>query len=87
MAFPTQVNIRAEVSSQMHTIELITADRPGLLAKVAFIFLQFNIYLHNAKINTLGNRAEDSFLISNKYRNKLTLTQTETLIAQLKLIP
>ena len=86
MAFPTQVNIRAEVSSQMHTIELITADRPGLLAKVAFIFLQFNIDLHNAKINTLGNRAEDSFLISDKYRNKLTLTQTETLIAQLKLI-
>ena len=84
MAFPTQVNIRAEVSSQMHTVELITADQPGLLAKVAFIFFQLNIVLHIAKINTLGNRAEDSFLISDKYRNKLSLGQIEILTAKLK---
>ena len=83
MSFPTQVNITAEVASQMNTLELVTADRPGLLAKVAFIFLDLNIDLHNAKINTLGNRAEDIFLISNKSRNKLTPTQKEELSAKL----
>ncbi len=45
------------------------------------------IELHNAKINTLGNRAEDSFLISAKKGQKLDAqriqTLRETLIAEI----
>lgn len=73
--FSTQVNIYAEQQTIHHTIEIVTGDRPGLLAKVAFIFLQLGIDLHNAKINTLGNRAEDSFLISGKQGATLAATQ------------
>jgi len=43
---------------------VIANDRPGLLASMAQIFLKHGIELHNAKINTLGSRVEDSFLIS-----------------------
>ena len=83
MAFTTQVTISAEVASNLHTVELITADRPGLLAKIAFIFLQLNVVLHNAKINTLGNRAEDSFLVSDQQGKMLNSAQIDALFVHL----
>ena len=86
MPFITQVIISAEAASYQHTLELITADRPGLLAKIAFIFLQLNVDLHNAKINTLGNRVEDSFLISAKHKKQLNTAQLDALSAHLNLI-
>ena len=70
----------------MHRLELITADRPGLLAKVACLFLTLNIDLHNARINTLGNRAEDSFLISAKQQTKLDPAQLEALSVHLSFL-
>lgn len=84
--FNTQINIYAEPSQQHtihHTIEIVTGDRPGLLAKVAFIFLQMGIDLHNAKINTLGNRAEDSFLVSGKQDTTLSTEQLAILEEEL----
>ena len=78
MPFATQINIRAE-SQHLHMLDIVTADRPGLLAKVAFLFLQLDIDLHNAKINTLGNRVEDSFLISAKQQQALNAAQIDAL--------
>ncbi len=85
MPFATQINIRPESPSK-HTLDIITADRPGLLAKVAFLFLQLGIDLHNAKINTLGNRAEDSFLISDKHGKPLNPAQIDALFTHLNLL-
>lgn len=45
-------------------IEIITADRPGLLALISELFVDFHMTLHQARIQTLGERAEDIFLIS-----------------------
>lgn len=85
--FSTQINIYVEQKNLQHTIhhtiEIVTGDRPGLLAKVAFIFLQLGIDLHNAKINTLGNRAEDSFLVSGKQGATLSNTQLAILEEEL----
>ena len=83
MPFATQVNISAETQGIDHTLEIMTGDRPGLLAKIAFIFLQHSVDLHNAKINTLGNRAEDSFLISAKQGHQLDALQLEQLKSDL----
>ena len=44
-------------------LEVITPDRPGLLACIGRIFMQFDIQLLNAKITTLGERVEDIFFI------------------------
>ena len=44
-------------------MEVITPDRPGLLASIGRIFMQFEIQLLNAKIATLGERVEDIFFI------------------------
>ncbi|HPV45248.1 MAG TPA: [protein-PII] uridylyltransferase [Methylotenera sp.] len=79
MPFATQVNISEETQGINHMLEFVAGDRPGLLAKVAFIFLQLGVDLHNAKINTLGNRAEDSFLISAKHGNALSAAQIDAL--------
>ena len=85
MPFATQINIRAE-SQHLHTLDIVTADRPGLLAKIAFLFLQLGIDLHNAKINTLGNRAEDSFLISDRHGKPLNQAQIDALSTHLNLL-
>ena len=83
MPFATQMNISAETQSINHTLEIMAGDRPGLLARIAFIFLQHGVDLHNAKINTLGNRAEDSFLISAKQGRQLDTLQLEQLQSDL----
>ena len=45
-------------------LSLIAADRPGLLYTVANTLAEHGANLHTAKITTLGERAEDVFLIS-----------------------
>ena len=83
MPFATQIKTLKELQGINHTLEIIAGDRPGLLARVAFIFLQHGVDLHNAKINTLGNRAEDSFLISAKQGKALLATQIALLVHDL----
>ena len=63
--------ITEEIEHNHHKLEIVANDRPGLLAMLAHKFLIQDIELHNAKINTLGNRAEDTFLISAKKGQKL----------------
>jgi [protein-PII] uridylyltransferase len=71
MPILAQVTITQESDNNNHKLEIIANDRPGLLATVAHQFLLLEIELHNAKINTLGNRAEDTFLISANKGQKL----------------
>ena len=47
-------------------IEIITADRPGLLASVCHVFLKHNAIIKKARIATYGERVEDRFSISSK---------------------
>jgi len=44
-------------------LEVVAGDRPGLLARIAYFLAQANINVVSARINTLGERAEDVFLI------------------------
>ena len=83
MPFETKVKIEKDAQSSNHVVDIITGDRPGLLAQIAFIFLQNSINLHNAKNNTLGNRAEDSFLVSAKQNKPLSDIQVSVLEAEL----
>ncbi|MDG2091317.1 MAG: [protein-PII] uridylyltransferase [Gammaproteobacteria bacterium] len=53
-------------------LEVLCSDRPGLLAKVANIFIEKNIVLHNAQITTLGENVEDVFFITNKKNKPIT---------------
>ncbi|PWB59440.1 MAG: [protein-PII] uridylyltransferase [Nitrosomonadales bacterium] len=59
-----QVSIRPDEKGQYQVLSLTAGDRPGLLYSIARVFLVHGVHLHTAKINTLGERAEDTFLIS-----------------------
>jgi len=45
-------------------VELVSTDRAGLLSQIGKIFIQQKIQLHDAKITTIGSRAEDMFYIT-----------------------
>ena len=38
-------------------------DYPGLLAEVSKVFTLYNLRVHHAQINTVGERAEDYFIL------------------------
>ncbi len=63
MPINATVTITPDLNSNNHILEIIAGDRPGLLSTLAQTFLQQGIHLQTAKINTLGKRAEDTFLI------------------------
>jgi [protein-PII] uridylyltransferase len=79
MPIQAQLTIRDEPDNNQTLLDMVTNDRPGLLATVAQQFLQHDVVLHNAKINTLGNRVEDTFLISAKNGLKLSAVQIQQL--------
>ncbi len=60
---PTQTGIYNDLISGQTLLEVISPDRPGLLARIGQIFLDLNVHLTSARISTLGERVEDMFMI------------------------
>jgi len=58
------VNLRPDERGTYQVLSIVAADRPGLLYGVARTLALHRVNLHTAKINTLGDRAEDVFLVS-----------------------
>ncbi|MBS1145156.1 MAG: [protein-PII] uridylyltransferase [Proteobacteria bacterium] len=59
-----EVDIRGDEKGSHFILTLVAADRPGLLYTIANTLAEHGANLHTAKITTLGERAEDVFLIS-----------------------
>lgn len=79
--FPLTPEVRIFPDDQgVHFIlEIVAGDRPGLLAKIAYTLTQANINIVSAKINTLGERAEDAFLIDGaRLHDEQALLRLET---------
>ena len=73
-----EVNIRPDEKGASYALSIIAGDRPGLLYAVALVLGKYEINLITAKIVTLGERAEDVFLISGAaLANEKTLLQLE----------
>ncbi|MEZ0210999.1 MAG: [protein-PII] uridylyltransferase [Methylophilus sp.] len=84
MPLTTQIFIRPasthhDHQQQFQQLDVIANDRPGLLACMALVLLNNDVALHNAKINTLGDRVEDSFLISTSDGKPLNEAQIDAL--------
>ena len=54
----------SQSSLSNHVLSIVAADRAGLLYAMARVLADHKINLHSARINTLGDRAEDVFLLS-----------------------
>ncbi|MEP7702738.1 [protein-PII] uridylyltransferase [Paraglaciecola sp. 25GB23A] len=61
--------------SNVTLVELEALDAPGLLAKIGELFVELEFNLHMAKISTIGERAEDLFIVSSKDNTQLTQNQ------------
>lgn len=81
--FPLRVSF-IKISSKTKTmIEIIALDRPGLLGKIAQVFQQLNISIHQAKITTFGEKADDVFTISTNENTALTEKEKQQLADKL----
>lgn len=65
-AMPTRTSLSNDRISGHTMLEVISPDRPGLLACIGRVFMQFDIQLKNARIATLGERVEDMFFITDR---------------------
>lgn len=64
---PTQVTLSNDPIKHCTVLEVIAADRPGLLARMGAIFAEFKIQLRAAKIFTEGEQVLDIFYILNRH--------------------
>ncbi len=73
-AFNTPVEIRyAEDGGAGRTVlELVAADRPGLLYRVGRVFRRYRVDVRNARIATVGERAEDVFYVTDRAGHPLS---------------
>lgn len=79
MPIKTEVSFETVSENNYLMVDIVACDLPGLLASIAFIFIKHDVMIHNAKINTLGNRAEDTFLISDMDNKPLNQTKINKL--------
>ena len=80
-SMPTRTSLSTDPLHSCSVLEVISPDRPGLLACIGRIFMQFDLQLLNAKITTLGERVEDIFFIAD---NKGQPLNDPTLAEQLQ---
>lgn len=80
--FPTRTEISFEqdMANQRTLLEIITSDRPGLLCAIGEAFSDCDIQLQNAKIVTIGARAEDIFYITDGHGQPLTQTHDQEVL-------
>jgi [protein-PII] uridylyltransferase len=72
------VDIRPDERGTYHVLSVVASDRPGLLYGVARTLAGYRLSIHTARVNTLGDRAEDVFLVSGEaLANSKTVLQME----------
>lgn len=81
---PTELHFN-EINDQFSELVIHTKDIPGLLARIGLAFQQCEVRVHGARINTVGEKAEDVFLISSAQKGALKQSNfkdklTETLL-------
>jgi len=77
--FDTKISILQIKNSHIYQLDVITDDRNGLLSVISDQLLEEGVSINHAKINTLGSRAEDTFLITYKNNQLLTKKNITTL--------
>ena len=76
---PTSIHFSQDAHKQRTVMEVITDDRPGLLAHVGRALQECDVHLQNAKITTFGVRAEDLFYITDANEQALDAEACERL--------
>ena len=59
----TQVSFSRDRANRRTVMEIVSADRPGLLSTVGEAFIEQDVDIDTAKVLTIGERAEDVFYV------------------------
>jgi [protein-PII] uridylyltransferase len=74
-----EVRIFPDDKGTHYILEIVAGDRPGLLANIAYLLAKANVNVATAKINTLGERVEDVFLLEGaRLHDEAALLKLET---------
>lgn len=74
---PTQIQFAEDPANRRTVLEISAGDRPGLLSLIGQALRQCEIRLQNAKITTVGERAEDVFFITDAHNQPLDETAAQ----------
>jgi len=69
---PTETSLAVDEIKHVSVLEVSSPDRPGLLARIGKVFVAFDVELQAAKIQTLGERVEDVFFITDARHQPIT---------------
>ena len=75
-----QVSVSQDPVNNRTVLELVAADRPGLLLRLGNLFEEHEVALHNAKVATVGERAEDVFFVTTNRNRRLSERHCERLV-------
>ena len=77
------IEITGDEEGQRFVLEIVAADRTGLLARIAEVLSKRGISIQTARVNTLGARAEDVFVVSGgRLAEETTRITLETELAE-----
>jgi [protein-PII] uridylyltransferase len=65
-SLPTETSMSTDETRGVTVLEVMSPDRPGLLARIGEVFARYDVVLQAAKIQTLGERVEDVFFITDE---------------------
>jgi [protein-PII] uridylyltransferase len=75
----TDVSFGVDQAGRRTVMEIVAADRPGLLSTVGQTFMECGINIENAKVVTIGERAEDVFYLADRQGEPLSAAACEEL--------
>lgn len=69
---PTRIVFSQQSEKSLTLLEINTADMPGLLSRLGEAMDSLGIRVHNARINTLGEQAQDIFYVTTRNGEQIT---------------
>jgi [protein-PII] uridylyltransferase len=82
LSMPTETSMTVDEIKHVSVLEVASPDRPGLLARIGMIFVQYGVELQAAKIQTLGERVDDVFFITDAAQQPITDPELSRAIQQ-----
>ena len=67
-----RISFNDDAARDYTVMEVVASDRPGLLYNVALALHECKVKLASAKVSTVGERAEDTFFITDRDGNPVT---------------